>query len=251
MSRERHNVAFTVLLISIIAGGCGTRVQSPGEKKQATAVASQPPGITVGNSSNNVTLDGKADGWEGVPPVWEEAGAAGQGPFESGIDIKQVYLVNDAHHLYVFFRTTPSLRARYEKSPESGELCDLYFDTDNDAGTGCKDVDGFDFGKINGYELKAWIPVGIYTGTDGAEPFVTYDLLGADENGNFALSASVESQSSREPDALIAHGDDGVEMAIPLERLGVDVGATIRVLLKEAADPFAKERYSEGVYTLR
>ncbi|MDA1050410.1 MAG: hypothetical protein O3C40_08000 [Planctomycetota bacterium] len=254
MSHACRNVVFTVCLISFIAGGCGKTATSPSqaEQKQTPAGARQPLGTTGGDTASiTVTLDGEANEWLGTPPVWEEAGAAGPGPFESDIDIKQVYMVNDKEHLYVCLRTNPSLQARYARAPGGGELCDLYFDTDNDAQTGCKDVDGFDFGQINGYEMKAWIPVGVYSGTDGDGPFVTYALLRADKNGDFTLSAPVESQSSQDPGALIAHGEDGVEMAIPLEVLGVDAGATVRLLLKEAADPFAKERYSEGTYTLR
>lgn len=247
------DVLGAALLISLMAGGCRTKapLSSEVEEQTATAVASQPPGGSDAAAPKETKLDGMADKWEGVQPVWEEAGAAGRGPFASGIDIKQVYMVNDADRLYVYFRTTPSLRARYESSPESGELCDLYFDTDNDAETGCQDVDGFDFGKIRGYEIKAWIPVGVDSRTDGAGPFVAYDLLRADEDGDFALSAPIDSQSSQEPDALIAHSDTGVEIAIPLKLLGVEAGATVRLLLKESADPFAKERYSEGTVTLR
>jgi hypothetical protein len=198
-----------------------------------------------------VVLDGVVDEWHGVAPIWYEAGVVGQGPSKSGIDIYHVYMTNDSENLYLFFCTRISLQARYDNTPTSGELCDLYFDTDNDPRTGCQDVDGFDFGKISGYELKAWIPVGVYSKATEQGPYISYDLLRANGDGEFVMGTSLHSESSQDAGALITHGSDGVEMAIPLESLGAEPGSAIRLLIKEAVDPFAKERYSAGSYTLR
>lgn len=197
------------------------------------------------------TIDGNASDWQDVEPVWEEGGAAGVGNNENGVDIKQVYFDNDEHFLYVFFRTTPTVQARFDKKPSSGYLGDIYFDTDNDPSTGCKGVSGHDYGDIDGYEFRLWVPLGIRSGSSGEQPFVNYRLRTVDEaDGGFALSA-IASSKSLDQQPLIAHGEEGVELAVPMKPMDLEPGANVRLLLMEAVTMFDKERYSEGSYSVK
>ncbi len=201
--------------------------------------------------SSKIKIDGCVDDWADIAPLWAEAGAPGRGKFERSIDLKQVYLTNDTDYLYVFICCSPTVRKRYDANPVSGNLGYMYFDTDNDSATGCKGVDGFDYGKIDGYEVRAWLPLGVFLGTGGSGPFALCELRGVGADGSFSKGKQLYDHKSNDPDALIAHGKDGVEFAVPLEVLGVKLGRTVRVLLHEDAHVFEKAGFSEGVVTLK
>ena len=239
----------TIVIASlwILAGGCGTSSRGPsvdGETRLDRASDS------ANAAPLSISLDGKASEWQGVDPVWEEGGASGTGDLPGSVDIQQVHFRNDEDFLYVFLRTSPTVQKRFADTGSSGELCDVFFDTDNDSATGCTDVDGFDYGKINGYDFRLWVPLGVQSGSEGSLPFVSYELQPADASGRFMFNAVIASQSV-DSNALIQHGEEGVEMAIPLEPLGVKPGSTIRLLFKESVDPFDKQRYNEGTYIVQ
>ena len=193
--------------------GCGTSpVDSDGSEEHRTPEPAKANLVSI-------SVDGLASDWQGVRPVWEEGGAPGAGDFPDSIDIQQVYFSNDETFLHIFLRISPTIQKRFDDSANSGELCDIFIDTDNDSTTGCKDVDGFEYGKINGYEFKLWVPVGVRASNEETQPLVSYDLKPADANGQFTFE-SVAASKSLEPDALIQHGDEGVEMSIPPQIAG-------------------------------
>ena len=232
----------------MIAGGSESPGFSPSNGQSSNSGAE--PTRTLRVPETEIKLDGRAGDWAGIEPLWAEAGMPGSGSSGSALDIKQVYFTNDSKYLYVFLRTTPSVQERYDEKQASGNLCDIYLDTDNDAATGCKRVEGLDYGDISGYECKIWIPLGVYMGLGGSGPYVSYDLGTPGEDGTFS-GDSVMEQSSTEEGALIAHGTDGVELAVPLAKINMRSGMTARVLLAESAHVFDKEGKSEGTVTIK
>lgn len=233
--------------LCVLVAGCGTSSTAPLADGGSSGAHAPESGIA---GALPISVDGEASEWQDVDPVWEEGGAPGSGDFPDSIDIQQVYFSNDEAFLHVFLRASTTVQERFEDIGSSGELCDIFFDTDNNSATGCKDVDGFDYGKINGYEFRLWVPLGVQSGNEGIQPFVSYELMPTDESGQFMFD-SVAASQSLEPNGLIQHGGEGVEMSIPLKSLGVKAGSTIRLLFKESVDPFDKQRYNEGTYTLQ
>jgi hypothetical protein len=194
-----------------------------------------------------LTLDGQADDWSKLKPALKEVGGKGRGQFEN-IDIKRAWLAHDGKRLLVFLETKPSFKADHAEDASTHGFCEIYFDTDNNPETGCEGVTGFGYGKINGYEVRAFMPMG----SSGDAPFATYTLMETNKEGEFGFDSAIEGGEahSTDEDAPIAHGKQGVEFAIPLKHLNVQPGDTVRVLLKEAAHSFDKKGYNELSITL-
>ena len=195
-------------------------------------------------------IDGIKTDWIS-PPLLKEIGGTSRGSFSDGIDATQLYVSNDAQYLYLFIGTSPSFGARFKKNKSSGNFCVVYIDSDNNQSTGCSNVIGFRYGKINGYEYKVNMPIGIYFNQDGTGTFATYSLTGVQDDGKFSALEVIQEKSSHEDKDFIAHGKDGVECKIPLASLGVKSGSTIKLLIAENIHIFKKEGYSKTEYTIK
>jgi hypothetical protein len=193
-------------------------------------------------------LDGNFEDWSGIEPLWHEGGAEGQGAWETNIDIKQVYFKNDDQYLYVFMKCSPTIEER-SKIKKSGDIVgDLYFDTDNDPTTGGTYILLWDSEKYKGYEVRVWIPLGVETWSGETTMYVGYELYMA-EGESFSGLGTYRQDTTRKG-SLIAHGPDGIEMALPLNRLGLQVPATVRVLLAEFCNNGEEEGYDIATLTL-
>ena len=193
-------------------------------------------------------LDGIFEDWGEIEPLWEEGGAEGQGAWETNIDIKQVYFKNDNQYLYVFMKCSPTIEERSKIEKSSGIVGDLYFDTDNDPSTGGTYILMWDAEKYKGYEVRAWIPIGIETWSGETTVYVGYELYMA-EGGSFSGLEAYE-QDSHKKGSLIAHGPDGIEMALPLDKLGIQMPTTVRVLLAESCNSGEEEGYDVATLSL-
>lgn len=197
------------------------------------------------------TLDGSIKDWSGIEPIWNEGGAEGRGAFEHNVDIKQVYFKNDDRHLCVFMLCTPTIAERFKITTYSGDIGDLYFDIDNNPATGSGKVfesDEFKGEKYKGYEVKVWIPIGVFSSSGRSNPYASYEICLL-ENERFSAHG-IYIQESLDKDNLIAHGPDGIELALPLDKLGIKALTTIRVLLKETSHFSEEEGYSVGSFDL-
>ena len=197
------------------------------------------------------TLDGSIKDWSGIEPIWNEGGAEGRGAFEHYVDIKQVYFKNDDRYLYVFMRCDPTVAERYKIQPYSGDIGDLYFDIDNDPATGSGKVfesDKFKGEKYRGYEVRVWIPIGVFSSSGQSSPCASYEVRLL-ENEKFSVHGIYKQASYSEND-LISHGPDGIEFALPLDKLGIKTLTTIRVLLKESSHFSEEQGYSVGTFNL-
>jgi hypothetical protein len=194
------------------------------------------------------TLDGKAEDWAGIEPFWTEGGAPGPGPFESSINIQQVYFKNDAQYLYAFMRISPTIEERFKKSPSGDIIGDLFLDTDNNSQTGSNAAEGYESDLYKGYEVRVYLPVGIMSSSDRSFPYVGYEIY-THEGGFYGINV-VARQDTTNEGSLIAHGPDGVEFALSLEAMKLAVPATFRVLLSEQCRSTGEEGKSVGQMTL-
>jgi hypothetical protein len=193
-------------------------------------------------------LDGDFEDWSEIEPLWDEGGAEGRGALETNIDIKQVYFKNDDQYLYVFMKISPTLVERFQTEESSGIVGDLYFDTDNDPSTGGTYILMWDSEKYKGYEVRVWIPLGHQTWSGETTKYVGYELYMADGKSFSGLGAY--RQDTTREGSLIAHGPDGIEMALPLDKLGIQVPATVRVLLAEFCNDGEEEGYDVATLSL-
>ncbi len=197
------------------------------------------------------TLDGSIKDWIGQEPLWRETGVEGRGPFEESINIKQVFFKNDDKFLFVFMQLSPTIEERFKISGSGDIVGYLYLDTDNDPETGSSEVvkyAGFTEDKYRGYDVKVFLPVGVMSSSKGKTPCVAYEIRSLD-NAEFSHMSDF-TQNSFSSQALIAHGKDGIEFALPLDKLGLQPPKTIRVLLAENAHFSKKEGYTIGLIDL-
>ncbi len=193
-------------------------------------------------------LDGNFEDWGEIEPLWDEGGAEGRGTRETNIDIKQVYFKNDDQYLYVFMKCSPTLEERFKVDDSGGIVGDLYLDTDNDPLTGGTYILMWDSEKYKGYEVRVWIPLGYETWSGEKTMYVGYELYMAEAETFSGLGTF--SQNTTKKGSLIAHGPDGIEMAFPLNRLGIQIPATVRVLLAENCNNGEEEGYDVATLSL-
>jgi hypothetical protein len=239
-------VAVALLIAAVGLVGCGG--SDGGEEGSAGTADPGELGGAAGGRAGGFVFDGVADDWASISPITTEAGKAGV-DFDHEVDIKAVYFANDDEYLYVFLTTEPSIEERWRKTDSSSGFVEIYFDTDVDSSTGCQGEMGFDYGSIDGYERRIWMPIGVMADADGNAPMFGADLSEPGEDGTFGFNP-IHTEDTRNPGDLIGFGDDGVEFAVPLDKLGVSAGQQIRVLIKEDANAFEKEGYTELRYTV-
>ena len=241
-------IAISVVAVALTGLGCE---RDKGTASRGDTEDSPPRQSSDAGAKPKYTLDGVADDWQGVRPLFEEAGRPGQGRFPGAIDIKQVYFDNDGDHLYVFLRCDPTVGKRFKEHEIPAILGQLYFDTDGNAQTGSGNVTPWASHKIAGFEVQALMPLGVRFDRRGTRPVAMYKLIRVDERGKFDFERAIPGgkQSSHEEGALIAHGSDGVELAIPLKLLRIPTDRDVRVLLVESAHVFEEEGYSVKTYT--
>ena len=236
---------FTIGSLVILSFGVCSKSEEVNESESST-MDNAPSGPTL-----LFTLDGSIKDWRDIEPLWNEGGAEGQGAFKHNVDIKQVYFKNDDRYLYVFMRITPTIEERFKISRYSGDIGDLYFDIDNDPATGSGKVfesDEFKGDKYRGYEVKVRIPIGVFSSSGRNNPYASYEIYLL-EDGNFS-ARGIYSQESLDENDLIAHGPDGVEFALPLDKLGIKTQTAIRILLKESSHFSEEEGYSVSSFNL-
>jgi hypothetical protein len=191
------------------------------------------------DSSRQFKIDGSIDDWTGYTLAWPETGSTGRGNAGDGIDVKEFYYCNDDTYLYLFLRCNPTLQERYEKIGASGMLAWLYIDSDSNPATGASQKDESGNSAMLGTDIRISVPIGIYTKMDPGQVIKGCNVLYRIENwdGNSKdFSASAFNQDSKESGSLIAHGKDGVEIALPLSVLRKRKGDRFDLICVEAAN---------------
>ena len=210
---------------------------------------------TTGASADNThitkfQIDGRLKDWAGVAPVWQDAGRA-KVIFPQVFDVKEVYLDNDGRYLYVSLRLKPNLPDWFADRTETGTIGRLYIDTDSNADTGSKEITSIlpmfhpavdNLGDVRpesfrGFDCELAINVGLsITGRNpNVKPvsYVSYQLRELDDGGRFEGEVPIAEAASNKDPELIAAGAEGLELALPLQRLAVDAGDELRLMFVE------------------
>lgn len=198
-------------------------------------------------------VDGVADDWVKVSTVLSEEHKAGKLPENTGFAIQNVSIACDKKYLYFLLLCNPSIKEYWPTRPENREdLFDLFLDTDSDPGSG-GDVHFDPHANQPGYDVRLAVQFARYGGLPKDKPVVhfrVYDPLGGQAWRTRTLmedKVPISSLDSFEdaPDAnetgqpkppvqeyaLIAHGSDGIELAVPLNVLDMRPETRIRALL--------------------
>ena len=204
-------------------------------------------------------VNGAMDDWGEDTCVLAEAGKTGT-KFPNAIDVKQVHIDNDSSYLYVFLQCSPTPAQRYKVEQSTGGIASFFFDTDNDRTTGSKGAavhfhphkqDGLEVEvKLEIFVTSEWRPGQGVSGSHGCGWGAS--LWNADRQEFVAVRDDKQSfmpYSTKDTPELIADGTDGVEVCIPLDQLGVQPGATVRILFREDANSWDKEGFNE--FTLK
>jgi hypothetical protein len=189
-------------------------------------------------------IDGNFEGWKSYETIQIDTGIDWSKvvvtPKYDGIQFHQYYEDNDSNYLYLFFKFKPSIQERYDKTPEGGDLDlglgTLYIDTDANTNTGCTDLDTGGVpqsdhfrsgtGTIPGSEIQISLLFGIYADPETNLCYLSYEMKRWDPAAK-SFDQTVRTADSREERALIAHGADGVEVALLLSDLRVTQGSKI------------------------
>ena len=187
------------------------------------------------------TIDGLFDDWQKYRTGWEETGKEGRGDWGDDIDIKQLYYSNDDNYLYMFFRCKPSIEQRHAETKASGRFANLYIDSDSDKTTGVAETDSRGNVATQGADIEISIPIGTYVGFEvpaGAVEcgFVTYSVRKWNPSSR-SFDIEIREEMSMAPGSLIAHGSDGVEIALPLSDLNKARGEKFSFVCLETAHP--------------
>ncbi len=196
-------------------------------------------------------MDGSGDRWANKTPLIAEVGLTGRGDF-NGIDIKRFHFENDHHYLYVFMECEPSLEDAYNEKPSSGAVAKLLFDVDNNPATGCKSLLQPQGNNEQGYEVGVFIQYGqiINLVSQTVKRDLFYNIENLNEEGEGIYSRDEFRSDEWDNNPLIVTGKAGVEMAIPLDRLGVKPGQTVRLLVFEQSHWYDKRALVPVMLTL-
>jgi len=180
-------------------------------------------GLDGGRQRPKYKIDGIGADWNTNQVAWAETGLdwskADVQPEFDGIDIKAVYWDNDDAYLYLFLKCKPSVQERYDKTHRTGALGYLYIDTDLDSDTGAGDEDSDGQSTVRGAEVQIYLPTGFSLSAD-KDALVMYEMKRWDSKSKL-FSQDVRTENSRSTSSLIAHGKDGVEIALLLSDLKV------------------------------
>jgi hypothetical protein len=184
----------------------------------------------------SIKLDGLFQDWQNYKVGWPETGKEG-GSFEHNIDIKEFYYKTDNNYLYLFFKCVPSILERYQKYGFSGIFAYLYIDSDSNKGTGATKIDHSGNSAMLGTEYRIWVPIWVSgTAEHGGRCGISYEMHKWDSSSkDFSIQIRKENPFLR-PNSLIAHGDDGIEIALFLSDIKTSQGQKFDFICLEWAN---------------
>ncbi|WDI42610.1 hypothetical protein [Bremerella sp. P1] len=180
-----------------------------------------PVGIRLGESKVS---------WQDVRPLWQEAGKVPDHPRPKSLDVKQVYATNTDERLHFFFRVRDTPPEIVQGSGFKSFA--LFIDTDNDPATGSVDKDGL----REGYDLRLDVMTRTRFATEDRPQSRGLVLrLGRipDGESHTHLRGSLGEWYTGDDNAMIGYDDDGIEVALPLDMLGIERGQTLRLTIED------------------
>ena len=218
-----HLILSILFSLVLFLSACGT------EKNQG-----QSPSAHMGKYQ----INGISDDWNDDTLVTKELGGKGRGTFGKDIDIKSVHVDTNKEYLYVFLTCEPTIEEYAKTDAFSGILAYLYVDKDRDSKTGASVTDSSGNDGMHGAEFQIWVPITSWAKLEGGKAFsgisVSYSLNSWDSKTN-DFDRQIREEDATDDGALIAEGRDGVELAVPLNELGLASGENFEFLALEWA----------------
>jgi len=192
------------------------------------------------SSQPKYKIDGRFEDWKGYQVGWQETGLdwskVDRKPAFEGIDLKEFYYDNDDTYLYLFFKCKRTVEESYNKTHARGALGYLYIDCDMNTNTGAIDQD-----RVPGADIEIWIPIGFYSDHPAAQGtqsgcFISYEAKRWDASSKM-FKQVVCRADSRDPSPLVAHGKDGIEIALLLSEVGVRKGSKVPFVCYDFESP--------------
>jgi hypothetical protein len=203
--------------MTIMLLGCDRDAGPPAEKP-GPADAERPPAKAP---MRRIKIDGRAEDWADVPialAVKDEGGRP------TNYDCRAVKLTSDQNHLYILFVLGRGIGERHAAQIEetgratSGAIGHLHLTHPQ-------------------HKFTIWIPTGFTTSYDSEtdevtnNPMMSIDVSRGSPDGK-AMETVFEASWPEEGNAIAFHGKH-LELAIPLEKLGIDGHRRLDVTLDE------------------
>jgi hypothetical protein len=218
-----HLILSMLFSLVLFLSACGT------EKNRGPS-----PSVPLGKYQ----INGISDDWGAETLVTDELGGIGRGTFGKEIDIKSVHVDVDKDYLYVFLACEPTIEEYAKSDAFSGILAYLYVDNDRDSKTGASVTDSSGNDGMHGAEFQIWVPITSWANLEGGKAVsgisVSYSLNSWNSKTN-DFDRQIREEGATDDGALIAEGRDGVEMAVPLNALGLASGENFDFLALEWA----------------
>jgi len=188
-----------------------------------------------------VQIDGSFDDWKEYKSGWSRGttNKPDGNPIDdwTAVNITECDYSNDQKYLYIFLKFKPSLDQRHKGPHPTGYVGTLFLGTLGDQLlTPIKE-----FARA---EFQVSIPYGCYANTfdgkDSEGSYVSYRMRKYDANTK-AFSIRIRDGTSRDEEALIGHGKDGVEFAIRLSDLKKKSGDRLVLTCIDGESPFPNE----------
>ena len=227
-------IARMSLLVTIIIPACDRKVdeRSGVESRRSHQKVDERSGVESRRSHKmQLKLDGLFRDWQNYKVGWPETGKEGVSS-EHDIDVKEFYYITDNNYLYLFFKCIPSILERYQKHSFSGNFAYLYIDSDSNKGTGASKIDHSCNSAMLGTDYRIWVPLTSPCG-------VWYDIHKWDSSSK-DFSIQIRRELSSRSNSLIAHGDDGVEIALLLSDIQMSQGHKFDFICLEWANNESK-----------
>lgn len=162
-------------------------------------------------------------------------------PEYRGFIIKEFYYDNDETYLYLFFKCKPTVDERYEKDNTISGLGDLYIRSGINTNAGCAERDSLGNSTLQGAEIQISFPTSFHYSNSAAhrslpELYMCYEIRRWDSVIK-RFSKNVRTEDSRSIAPLVAHGKDGVEIAILLGDLQLARGSKFSIAYWEVLLP--------------
>lgn len=191
------------------------------------------------NAKPKYKIDGLFGDWKTYETGWQETGIdwnkVKMTPAFNGIDLKEFYYDNDESYLYLFLICKPSVQERFDRSQSSGALGYFYIDLDMSTNTGSSEKMPF------GTDIEIWLPTGFTMVVSDPKSSPTNCFIACEVKGWDAASKDFEKMirkgDSNDPEPFVAHGKDGVEMALLLSDLGLRKGSKFSLQCLEMESP--------------
>jgi hypothetical protein len=142
--------------------------------------------------------------------------------------------------LYLFFKCIPSILERYKKYGFSGIFAYLYIDSDSNKSTGATKIDHSGNSAMLGTDFRIWVPIGVGASVlQSSGCYISYEMHKWNSSSK-DFSIQIRKEFSHRPNSLIAHGDDGIEIALLLSDIKMSQGQKFDFICLEWANNESK-----------